>query len=66
MRFRVKLSLSCSVGSNHRKLNARSDISLSLYLCSLQQAKNLDVVTGTRYAGNGGVYGWDLKRKVIR
>lgn len=31
----------------------------------LQQAKNLDVVTGTRYAGNGGVYGWDLKRKVI-
>jgi hypothetical protein len=26
----------------------------------------LDVVTGTRYAGNGGVYGWDLKRKVIR
>ncbi|KAG0217326.1 dolichol-P-mannose synthesis [Mortierella sp. NVP41] len=32
----------------------------------LQQSKNLDVVTGTRYAGNGGVYGWDLKRKVIR
>ncbi|KAF9953036.1 dolichol-P-mannose synthesis [Mortierella alpina] len=31
----------------------------------LQQSKNLDVVTGTRYAGNGGVYGWDLKRKVI-
>ncbi|KAG0295619.1 dolichol-P-mannose synthesis [Linnemannia gamsii] len=32
----------------------------------LQQSKNLDIVTGTRYAGNGGVYGWDLKRKVIR
>ncbi|KAF8932291.1 hypothetical protein BGZ47_011463, partial [Haplosporangium gracile] len=32
----------------------------------LQQSKDLDVVTGTRYAGNGGVYGWDLKRKVIR
>ncbi|KAI1305145.1 dolichol-P-mannose synthesis [Mortierella claussenii] len=31
----------------------------------LQQSKNLDVVTGTRYAGNGGVYGWDLKRKII-
>ncbi|KAF9204619.1 dolichol-P-mannose synthesis [Haplosporangium sp. Z 27] len=31
----------------------------------LQQSKNYDVVTGTRYAGNGGVYGWDLKRKVI-
>ncbi|KAG9072396.1 dolichol-P-mannose synthesis [Linnemannia hyalina] len=32
----------------------------------LQQSKDLDVVTGTRYAGNGGVYGWDLKRKIIR
>ena len=24
-----------------------------------------DIVTGTRYAGDGGVYGWDLKRKVV-
>ncbi|CAH2303312.1 dolichol-phosphate mannosyltransferase subunit 1 [Pelobates cultripes] len=24
-----------------------------------------DIVSGTRYIGNGGVYGWDLKRKVI-
>ncbi|KAG9288106.1 hypothetical protein G9A89_017701 [Geosiphon pyriformis] len=31
----------------------------------LQKAKDLDIVTGTRYAGNGGVYGWDLRRKVI-
>ncbi|CAG8545810.1 206_t:CDS:2 [Ambispora leptoticha] len=31
----------------------------------LQQTKNYDIVTGTRYAGNGGVYGWDLRRKVI-
>ncbi|KAK4655349.1 dolichol-P-mannose synthesis [Podospora pseudocomata] len=23
-----------------------------------------DIVTGTRYAGDGGVYGWDLKRKL--
>jgi len=30
-----------------------------------QEEENLDVVTGTRYAGNGGVFGWDLKRKVI-
>jgi dolichol-phosphate mannosyltransferase len=22
-------------------------------------------VTGTRYAGDGGVYGWDLKRKLV-
>jgi dolichol-phosphate mannosyltransferase len=25
----------------------------------------LQFVTGTRYAGDGGVYGWDLKRKVV-
>ncbi|CAG8495684.1 15533_t:CDS:2 [Acaulospora colombiana] len=31
----------------------------------LQKTKNYDIVTGTRYAGNGGVYGWNLKRKVI-
>ncbi|XP_013405666.1 probable dolichol-phosphate mannosyltransferase [Lingula anatina] len=30
-----------------------------------QQEGNYDVVSGTRYRGNGGVYGWDLKRKVI-
>lgn len=31
----------------------------------LQQKNDLDIVTGTRYAGDGGVFGWDLKRKVI-
>ncbi|ORY92444.1 nucleotide-diphospho-sugar transferase [Leucosporidium creatinivorum] len=31
----------------------------------LQQAKDLDIVTGTRYISGGGVYGWDLKRKLI-
>lgn len=30
-----------------------------------QKAENFDIVTGTRYAGNGGVYGWDLKRKLV-
>lgn len=30
-----------------------------------QKEANYDIVTGTRYAGNGGVYGWDLKRKLI-
>lgn len=24
-----------------------------------------DIVTGTRYAGDGGVFGWDLKRKMV-
>lgn len=30
-----------------------------------QQEFNYDVVTGTRYAGDGGVYGWDFTRKLI-
>lgn len=30
-----------------------------------QKSEDLDLVSGTRYAGNGGVYGWDLKRKLI-
>ncbi|KAF8245277.1 hypothetical protein K440DRAFT_634792 [Wilcoxina mikolae CBS 423.85] len=32
---------------------------------ALQKAHDYDIVTGTRYAGNGGVYGWDLKRKLV-
>ncbi|TPX49271.1 hypothetical protein SeMB42_g02669 [Synchytrium endobioticum] len=31
----------------------------------LQTLHNYDIVTGTRYAEGGGVYGWDLKRKLI-
>lgn len=30
-----------------------------------QKEKNYDIVTGTRYAGDGGVYGWDFKRKLV-
>ena len=30
-----------------------------------QKTANYDIVTGTRYAGDGGVYGWDLKRKFV-
>ncbi|XP_068725119.1 dolichol-phosphate mannosyltransferase subunit 1-like [Montipora capricornis] len=30
-----------------------------------QKAGNFDVVSGTRYIGNGGVFGWDLRRKLI-
>ncbi|XP_072315742.1 dolichol-phosphate mannosyltransferase subunit 1 isoform X1 [Eucyclogobius newberryi] len=30
-----------------------------------QRDGDLDVVSGTRYKGNGGVYGWDLRRKLI-
>uniref|UniRef100_A0A8B9IZ10 Dolichol-phosphate mannosyltransferase subunit 1 n=1 Tax=Amazona collaria TaxID=241587 RepID=A0A8B9IZ10_9PSIT len=31
----------------------------------MQKEGNFDIVSGTRYKGNGGVYGWDLKRKLI-
>merc|ERR1711881_180843 len=30
-----------------------------------QEEGDYDVVTGTRYAGDGGVFGWDVKRKFI-
>jgi dolichol-phosphate mannosyltransferase len=30
-----------------------------------QKEDDYDIVTGTRYAGDGGVYGWDLKRKLV-
>ncbi|KAM4841878.1 dolichol-phosphate mannosyltransferase subunit 1 isoform 2-T2 [Thomomys bottae] len=30
-----------------------------------QKEGDFDIVSGTRYRGNGGVYGWDLKRKII-
>lgn len=30
-----------------------------------QKVGDYDIVTGTRYAGDGGVYGWDLKRKLV-
>nr|XP_013044120.2 dolichol-phosphate mannosyltransferase subunit 1 [Anser cygnoides] len=30
-----------------------------------QKEGNFDIVSGTRYKGNGGVHGWDLKRKLI-
>jgi dolichol-phosphate mannosyltransferase len=33
---------------------------------SKQKEDDVDIVTGTRYADNGGVFGWTLKRKIIR
>ncbi|XP_003744743.1 probable dolichol-phosphate mannosyltransferase [Galendromus occidentalis] len=30
-----------------------------------QKQGDLDIVSGTRYASNGGVHGWDFKRKLI-
>lgn len=34
-------------------------------MIELQRYLNLDVVSGTRYVGDGGVYGWDFKRKLV-
>lgn len=34
-------------------------------LIEKQKSGDFDVVSGTRYVGTGGVYGWDLKRKII-
>ncbi|KAK6461940.1 dolichol-P-mannose synthesis [Scheffersomyces coipomensis] len=34
-------------------------------LIAKQKTEDFDIVTGTRYAGDGGVYGWDLKRKLV-
>lgn len=34
-------------------------------MIALQRSRDYDIVSGTRYAGNGGVSGWDLKRKII-
>lgn len=43
--------------SHHPKFIAR--------MIRVQQERDYDIVTGTRYAGDGGVYGWDLKRKFV-
>ncbi|KAF4506201.1 hypothetical protein G6O67_006305 [Ophiocordyceps sinensis] len=34
-------------------------------MVALQRAGAYDIVTGTRYAGDGGVFGWDLGRKFV-
>ena len=31
----------------------------------VQKQADYDIVTGTRYIKNAGVYGWDLKRKLV-
>lgn len=52
-------------------LNIISSISFALQpkfipkMIEQQEKMSLDIVTGTRYAGDGGVYGWDFKRKLI-
>ncbi|NWW18391.1 DPM1 mannosyltransferase, partial [Falcunculus frontatus] len=40
-------------------------VRMDFMYCGKQKEGNFDIVSGTRYKGNGGVYGWDLKRKLI-
>lgn len=35
-------------------------------MINTQKITNCDIVSGTRYAKKGAVYGWDLKRKLTR
>lgn len=30
-----------------------------------QKSGNFDIVSGTRYIGTGGVFGWDFRRKLV-
>jgi dolichol-phosphate mannosyltransferase len=41
-------------------------IRLLIAVTRLQKQYDYDVVSGTRYRSGGGVYGWDLKRKLVR
>uniref|UniRef100_A0A1B6DY92 Dolichol-phosphate mannosyltransferase subunit 1 n=1 Tax=Clastoptera arizonana TaxID=38151 RepID=A0A1B6DY92_9HEMI len=34
-------------------------------MIKLQKENDYDVVSGTRYIGDGGVYGWDFRRKLV-
>ena len=47
----------------------KNNTSAHFFLTSSQRKQkegNFDVVSGTRYIGDGGVFGWDLRRKLIR
>ena len=35
------------------------------WVCRLQQQTGCDIVTGTRYKAQGGVCGWNFKRKLV-
>uniref|UniRef100_A0A3P9N976 Dolichol-phosphate mannosyltransferase subunit 1 n=1 Tax=Poecilia reticulata TaxID=8081 RepID=A0A3P9N976_POERE len=40
-------------------------IFIFFFLSRKQKEGDYDLVSGTRYLGSGGVYGWDLRRKLI-
>ncbi|NWX26474.1 DPM1 mannosyltransferase, partial [Notiomystis cincta] len=45
--------------------HVRLDFMYSPTVYRKQKEGNFDIVSGTRYKGNGGVHGWDMKRKLI-
>lgn len=54
--------------SNDKVMSAWISYIMSLETHSirrLQAQHNYDIVSGTRYRPGGGVYGWDLKRKLV-
>ena len=52
---------------NNPNRGHRAFLSSSISSCCVLQAEgDYDIVTGTRYMGSGGVYGWDLRRKLTR
>ena len=34
------------------------------FVCRMQEKTGCDVVTGSRYIKGGGIFGWNLKRKI--
>jgi hypothetical protein len=46
------------------RARARSNISNAHTSYRKQKEGNCDIVSGTRYSRGGGVYGWDLRRKL--
>ncbi|NXS03393.1 DPM1 mannosyltransferase, partial [Oxylabes madagascariensis] len=51
--------------SHHVRLHFLGFFLIKPIVYRKQKEGNFDIVSGTRYKGNGGVYGWDLKRKLI-
>ena len=47
-------------------INFEVIIIITFFVSRKQREGNYDIVSGTRYALGGGVYGWDLMRKLIR
>lgn len=61
------VSLICSLEFGHCHANCSSVLQPKFIpeFIKLQQEHNYDVVSGTRYDGNGGVFGWNFQRKLV-